>query len=237
MSRVSNRDIERHYFEQFRRDCELPSGVPRYSDRPDVIVDGPSRVGIEITSLYLKDGSSPESEQVQRKRRAQVLKLAHELFVEASGPNTELSVGFNPLFPIQEVESVASALSSLGRQMIGQPTQQVARQCYIHIPQLSFVYHNSTTYPDAQWRLVQCFNVPSLNINRLQEVIDEKTAKASRYQPCDRYWLLVVIDFIDSAQDQHLTWPSGIVLRRGAYEKIFLYKPQFREVVEVPHDS
>ena len=234
MTRLSNRDVEQHYFEQFRCDYAMPNGEVIYTDRPDVIVDGPKRVGIEITNLYLESGNKPESEQVQRRRRVQVLKRAQELFVSAGGPNTELSVGFNPSFPISEVESVAIALSSLGQQLVGQPTQPVARHRYRHIPQLSFVYHNGTAYPNAEWRLMQGFYVPALSIDRLQAVVDEKTAKASKYQPCDCYWLLVVVDFMDSAQDQHFVWPQSSMLQRGAYEKVILYKPQFREVMEVP---
>lgn len=234
MSRLSNREVEQYYFEQFRQDYEMPSGTLHYDDRPDVIIDGPSRIGIEITNLYLEGGDKSESEQVQRQRRNQVLKRAQELFVAAGGPNTELSVGFNPSFPINELEPVAAALSSLGQQMIGQATQQIAKQNYQQIPQLSFVYHNSTVYPNAKWRLVQGYSVPVLSVDRLQAVVNEKTAKASKYQHCDRYWLLVVVDFMDPAQDQNLVWPTGKVLQGGAYEKVFLYKPQFREVMEVP---
>lgn len=234
MSRPSNRDVERYYFEQFCRDYEMPSGKVEYTDRPDVIIDGPRRIGIEITNLYLEGGDKPESEQVQRRRRFQVLKRAQELFLAAGGPNTELSVGFNPSFPIKGIEAVAGALSSLGQQMVGQPTQQVAMAHYKHIPELGFVYHNNTTYSNAEWRLVQGFSVPVLNADRLQEVVNEKTAKASKYQPCDCYWLLVVVDFVDPAQDQHLIWQSDNALQGGAYEKVLLYKPQFQEVLEVP---
>ena len=234
MSRLSNSDVERYYFEQFRCDYQIPIGNVNYTDRPDVVIDGPHRVGIEITNLYLESGDKPGSEQVQRRRRTQVLKRAQELFVAAGGPSTELSVGFDSSFPINEVEPVADALSRLGQQLIHQSTRRVGRDIYKHIPQLSDVYHNGTVYPDAMWRLIQGYPVPALSVDRLQAVVHEKTAKASEYQPCDRYWLLIVVDFMDSAQDQHLVWPPGKVLQGGAYEKVLLYKPQFREVVEVP---
>jgi hypothetical protein len=234
MTGPSNQDIEQCYFEQFRRDYELPAGDWHYSDRPDVVIEGAHKIGIEITNLYLEGGDKPESEQVQGRRRIQVLRRAQEMFIAAGGPKTELSIGFNPSFPILETETLANALASLAQQMIGQPTQQVARMRYKHVPQLSFIYHNGREYPDATWRLVQSFNVPLLCIDRLQAVVSDKSAKVSKYQPCDCYWLLVVVDFMDPAQDQHLTWPPGNVLRGSAYGKVFLYKPQFREVIEVP---
>lgn len=212
----------------------MPCGNVEYTDRPDVILNGPIRIGIEITNLYLESGDKPDSEQIQRRRRIMVLKRAQELFVAAGGPKTELSVGFNPSFPINKVEPVSVALSNLGQKMIGQPTQQVAKHDYKHIPELSFIYHNNITYTNAKWRLVQGFFVPVLNADRLQAIVNEKTAKASKYQPCDCYWLLVVVDFMDPAQDQNLVWPSGNTLLGGAFEKVFLYKPQFQEILEVP---
>jgi hypothetical protein len=234
MNRPSNRDIERHYFEQFRRDHDLPDGNWHYTDRPDVILQGTLKIGIEITNLYLHGGDKPESEQVQRRRRIQVLERAQEAFLAAGGKQTELSVDFNPYCPIHQIEPLAKALASLGQQLIGQPTQQVNPLRFEHIPQLRFVYHNATEYPNAKWRLVQSFTVPSLSLDRLQVVVNEKSVKLADYEPCDCYWLLVVVDLMDSAQDQQLEWPPGNVLRDSPYEKVLVYKPQFRQVLEVP---
>ena len=62
----TNRDIERHYFEQFRGAYSLPTGEVSYFDRPDVLVRGDLKVGIEVTNFYLRDGRDPTSEQRQR---------------------------------------------------------------------------------------------------------------------------------------------------------------------------
>ncbi len=69
MPTKTNQEIERYYFEMFREDYTLPSGTIIYRDRPDVIVEGESRIGVEITNCFLKNGSLPESEQVQSKCR------------------------------------------------------------------------------------------------------------------------------------------------------------------------
>jgi len=43
---------ERHYFEMFRRAYPLPAGAIRYDDKPDVILEGEQKLGIEITNFY-----------------------------------------------------------------------------------------------------------------------------------------------------------------------------------------
>jgi hypothetical protein len=71
-------------------------------------------------------------------------------------------------------------------------------------------------------------------VERLREVVARKCAKLGEYIACDRYWLLVVVDLMDPAQDQHLHWPHGISLGASRFEKVLVYKPQYREVLEVP---
>ena len=51
-------------------------GEIAYGDKPDVIVEGGRKVGIEITNFYLDMGNLTESEQVQSKRRKAVLSEA-----------------------------------------------------------------------------------------------------------------------------------------------------------------
>jgi hypothetical protein len=40
MNRILNQDIERYYFEKFRKDYPLPPGTITYGDSPDVIIEG-----------------------------------------------------------------------------------------------------------------------------------------------------------------------------------------------------
>ena len=61
----SAREIERHYFEQFRQHFPVPDGRVIYADKPDVRLLGDSTIGIEIVRLYLTDGGNPVSEQRQ----------------------------------------------------------------------------------------------------------------------------------------------------------------------------
>lgn len=191
MSSPSNQAIERYYFEQFIAHYQLPEGELMYTDKPDVIIRGNSVIGIEIAQLFITSGADPTSEQVQRIRRLQTLERAQELHATAGGRRIELSVDFQPNQPILEVEFVARALADLAIGIESSHSGQVRPALFKHIPQLRFVYNNAKESADAKWRPVQCYRVPSLSLERLRQVIREKSEKVKAYQPCDKYWLLL----------------------------------------------
>ena len=68
MAKPSNDRIERHYFEKFRKIYPLPDGYIAYGDKPDVIVRGSRKLGIEITNFYVLSGNLLKSEQRQAPR-------------------------------------------------------------------------------------------------------------------------------------------------------------------------
>jgi hypothetical protein len=234
MSRLDNQDLERYYFELFESHYEVPDGEIVFTDKPDVIVRGSQTLGIEIANLYLADGANDESEQVQRNRRRQLLERSQALHLASGGKHIELSVAFNPKYPILELEPMAISLSAIARSLQDSPSGQANRILFEHVPELSFIYYNHKEYADAKWRPVQVYNVPSLSIDRLRVLVLDKTKKLRQYQPCDIYWLLLIVDFMDPAQDQDLQWPPEELLAQSPFERILLYKPQFRQVVQVP---
>lgn len=85
MSKKSNQDIEQHYFNMFSRDYDLPEGEIIFDDKPDVILQGKRKIGIEITNFYLKSGKLPESEQRQREVRKKVVRKAQGSYLANGG--------------------------------------------------------------------------------------------------------------------------------------------------------
>lgn len=233
MSRPSNQAVERHYFEQFRSHCQVPIGEIEYTDKPDVIIRGPRTIGIEIANLYLTEGADPASEQVQRVRRARTLERAQSLYLSTGGKRIELSVDFRPEHPIREVESLAQSLADLAGRIDNLPSGQINPSVYKHVPELRFVYRNAKEYVDAAWRPIQCYSVPALALEGLHGIVRDKAKKAQGYQSCDAYWLLLVVDFMDPAQDQDLQGPVDAEPIKSPFERVLLYKPQFAQVVQV----
>src|SRR5690349_2396048 len=78
------RRIERHYFNQFKDNYPLPSGTVDFGDKPDVIISGARRIGIEVTNFFVTDGRRADSVQRQRERRNAVVAEAQRLFQRAT---------------------------------------------------------------------------------------------------------------------------------------------------------
>ena len=234
MTRPSNQTIERHYFEQFRAHFPLPPGEVQYGDKPDVIIQGEQRVGVEIANVYLAAGGDPTSEQMQRRFREEVLSQAQALYLAGGGKAMELTVAFDPTRPIRDKKSVASALAIAATSIDKLPVGPVNKACFTQIPELLFIYHNPTEYPDAAWRTSQVYTVPALSLARIGEILDEKHQKLAFYRSCDAFWLLLVVDFADRAQDQDIDWPEPEVTLLSKFEKVIVYKPQFAKWMEVP---
>lgn len=237
MTRPSNREIEQYYFTQFRSHFPLPTGEAEQGDKPDVVIHGEHQLGIEITNLYLTDGSNPGSEQVQRERRETVLHKAQTRHFRAGHKKIELTVAFDSLHPIRDVNdvnAVASALATIAQSIQHLQVGAIPRHYFEHIPWLQFIYHNPREYSDPRWRVSQVFTVPNLSVDRVAQIVATKEERLSDYSPCDAYWLLIVADFSDPAQDQEITWPIECAPINTSYERVIIYKPQFAQWTDIP---
>jgi hypothetical protein len=231
----SNEDIERHYFEQFRQVYTLPEGTIAHGDKPDVLITGRTTTGIEITNLYLQSGANIESEQRQRPLRDSVVADAHRLYRLSGGRGIELTVGFderNPISPARR-HALPAMLAAFAHQIDESDSGPVGRDMFQEtMPELASVYLNANDYADAQWRIAQVYSVGTTSMEILRSVIAQKETKAAGYRRCDRYWLLIVVDWIDPAQEQEIR-TDELGIESSVFEKVVLFKPNFNHVVEL----
>lgn len=233
--RRTNREIEILCFELYRSQFSVPVGDVQYADKPDVVIEGARRVGFEIASLYLEHGSNPASEQVQRPRREDALKRAQAAHVAAGRKNFELHVAFAAKYPITDVKSVSAALVSVASRIVDdQASGFLMRSEFKETPEIADVYLNPTVYLDSRWRTSQVFTVPGLVVSMVREIVAQKDALLFQYAPCDEYRLLLVVDFMDSAQDQELHWPDNEPAVKTAFAEVVIFKPQAHERLFVP---
>lgn len=105
------------------------------------------------------------------------------------------------------------------------------------IPEIDFVYINPNFYSDPQWKNVQGYSgINQMSIDKLEQTLITKGKKAKNYRICDTYWLLVVIDSFDRAQEQVI--PQEILngkvkLASNFYEKIILFQTAPELVLEL----
>lgn len=229
---MTNKEIEEYYFEMFRRDYRLPDGHIEFGDKPDVILRGTRVIGIEITNFFLQDGSLPEGEQIQRKAREVAITEAQKLYQAQGGKSFELTCSFDRSVAIDDPSALACKIAELASAVENRETGCLWREDFRHIPELSFVYLNATEYPDAHWRISQMYDGTFMSLDRLKTIVEGKEIKAKKYRPCDAYWLLVVVDFADRAQDQEISHDSLANLTSQMFEKVIVYKTCFGHVVE-----
>jgi hypothetical protein len=233
MVKKSNQEIEQCYFEMFRRDYQLPEGTVAHGDKPDVILKGKRKIGIEITNFFLESGALPESEQVQRKTREAVVSESQQIYLANSGKRIELSFSFDKLSPIRNKKKLTKKIAAVAKKIDGLETGAIRKDVYEDIPELSFVYLNAKEYTDPKWRVLQCYSGQLMSMEKLRAIVNAKEAKSKYYQHCDAYWLVVVIDFIDSAQDQEIQINNFEKIASTAFEKVIVYKTLFGHVLEV----
>jgi hypothetical protein len=75
-----------------------------------------------------------------------------------------------------------------------------------------------------------------MSVERLTETVRQKEAKARGYTGCDEYWLLVVVDFMNPAQEQEIR-VDRVVIASDIFQRIVVYKPFLDQILEVTGDS
>lgn len=232
MNKISNQDIEKHYFEMFCKDYPLPLGTIIYGDSPDVIIEGERQIGIEITNFFLEEGSLPESEQAQRKLREKVVSEAQRIYQTGNGRKIKITFGFDKANPIRDQKNLVRKIVELAKHVEEQKTGEIRKDIFKAISELSFVYLNAKEYEDTKWRVVQVYDVPIMSRGRLVDIVRDKEVRSKKYKKCDVYWLLVIVDFINSAQDQEIQIDGFDKIQSEIFEKVIVYKTLFGHVLE-----
>jgi len=235
MGKLSKQDIEKYYFEMFRKDYPLPPGTVIYGDSPDVVIDGDRKIGIEIANFFHKPGSLIESEQIQRKWRDKVISEAQRLYEKQNGRKFEISFGFDKSYPIRDQKCLINQIIHLAEQIRDRKAGQIGRDYFKKIPELSFVYLNNQEYENTKWRIVQVHDVPILQMKRLVDIVRGKEHCSLKYKKCDAYWLLIVVDFMNPAQDQNIQVDNFEKVETDVFERVIVYKTLFGHVLEAKY--
>ena len=225
---------EQYYFEMFRRDYLLPKGRIEYRDKPDFILRGEKKIGIEITNFYLEDGRRTDSEQLQRGTRETVVAKAQSIYLDNGGRGITLFFSFDKESPIggkRQQDRLAKRIAKLAEQVYGRQTGKVGADVFDDITELSFVYLIAEDYPNSQWKVQQDYRGSVLSRAKLQKIVRTKESKVRGYERCDAYWLVVVVDFNDPAQDQEIR-VDGLKIDSSVFDKVLVYKTVYRHVLD-----
>jgi hypothetical protein len=100
------------------------------------------------------------------------------------------------------------------------------------IAELQSVYLYDKLFNDSTWRPLQVYNIPNIDPKRLQDIICGKEIKFAHYQQFDQMWLLIVIDFMNMAQDQNIVDFERDLITVSKFDKVFLFKTCLNQIVE-----
>jgi len=232
MAKRSNQENEQYYFDMFRKDYQLPEGTIVHGDEPDVILEGSRKIGIEITNFFLENGAQPESEQVQQRAREAAVSKAQRNYLSGGGKRIELSFSFDKAAPIRDQGKLARRIAAVAKNIDGLRTGSIRKDLFKDIPELSSVYLIANEYGDPKWRVVQCYSGQLMSMEKLHAIVSAKENKSKHYKPCDAYWLIIVVDFIDPAQDQEILIDGFRKITSTVFEKVMIYKTHFGQVVK-----
>lgn len=228
----TNEEKERDYFEAFAGVYNIPKGEIIFCDRPDVIIDGKQKIGVEITELFKKPGGLLESEQQQREIRKEVLNKAFEKFSLIANNPIDIVFYFDLSKPIQDKNQLIEKIVVLAKENEFSPIGKISYEYFENIPELRGGYCRPVLHDTPEWQDINAYDVPFISIDRLKEIIKTKEKKAGLYTPCDIYWLLIVVEFWDPAQDQEIR-VEGIECDSEIFDKILVFRTAYNHVVEV----
>ena len=143
-----------------------------------------------------------------------------------------LPIWFDKANPIRDQKELVKKIAELAKHVEGWETGEIRKDIFQGVPELSFAYLNAKEYKDAKWRVVQVYDVPIMSRDRIVDIVRDKEVRAKKYKKCDVYWLLVIVDFIDRAQDQEMQINDFEKIQTEVFEKVIVYKTLFGHVLE-----
>jgi hypothetical protein len=194
----------------------------------------PAASGQSVSRFYLRPGSASHSEQRQRPLRNAVVLDAQALYRAKGGKSIELTIAFDPARPVTSLRSrrLPSELAALAKRIDNSPASgEVDRRQFRAVPEIAFVHLNTREYPDATWRIIGSYGVELMSRAGLESIVRDKEALSSQYHGHDAYWLLVIVDPMDAAQEQEIRIDDHNVTSQ-VFERIIVYKPGFEHIVE-----
>lgn len=229
----TKRELEATYFQLFAEAYNLPEGKIRYGDKPDVIIRGYNKLGIEITNFYHTNGNLPACEQKQRIKRTQTIKLAHKLYLEQIKKNHNLSFAFSKNYPIKNPEQLAAGIAACCAQVTLPRKGWVAKTFFNAIPELESIYFDDREYAKPRWRINQVSQVPLMSLASLKKIILSKEQKSREYRSCDAFWLLIIVDTVDPAQEQDIGIDGLETISSSVFKKIIIFKTHSNDIIEM----
>jgi len=224
MTQRTNQEIERYYLNKALVFLQKPDGELVHGDKPDVVIRGARKIGIDLTNFYLRSGRDPLSEQRQHKTRDKIVREARELYCAGGGGNIGLTVTFDPRNPVtpDRRRTLPKQLAALAHRLENRGSGEIEWRMFPSMPEIDSFWLHATEGVNQGWRLQTRGSPELMNRGELEAIVREKEAQATAYETCDESWLLVIVDPNDPAQEQETRIDDAFVAS-DVFARIILY--------------
>lgn len=225
--RIENRQKlhERFLLECFIQASRIDAQIVEDREAPDFIVQvGKARVGVEVTELFIAPGGRGNTPQAQEAISSQIAVKAQHLYQAAGGPPAHVSLCFPPGRDLRGLnrdktaqtlcDYVLSLNLSLWQRVDWRPEDFDSA-----VPdEISFIHALGVpSFDMAHWGVARAGWVAPLKHGQLQERIDEKAKRLSKYQDSvAENWLLVVADAMK---------PSSLIQAQSDFDACVVQSP------------
>lgn len=216
---------ERFLLERFIEVSRIDAQIVEDREAPDFIVQiGKAHVGVEVTELFIVPGGRGNTPQAQEAISSQIAVKAQRLYQVAGGPPAHVSLCFAPGMDLRGLnrdktaqtlcDYVLSLKLSLWQRVDWRPEDFGSA-----VPdEISFIHALGVpSFDMAHWGVARAGWVAPLKHGLLQERIDEKAKRLSKYKDSvAENWLLVVADAMK---------PSSLIQAQSDFDACAVQSP------------
>ena len=194
---------ERYLLDRFISVAKLEARIIEERESPDFVIQtGETRIGVEVTELFISHEKHGSTLQAQEAMTSQVAAKAQQLYQAENGPPAHVTICFSPQKNLRGLNRDVTAKMLcdfvLGLNLsVWQRHDWHAEEASGFLPDaISFVHALGVpSFEIAHWGVARAGWVAPLSPAPLQERIDAKANRLSEYQRAiAENWLLIVAD-------------------------------------------
>ena len=238
-NRIEQDELEWRCIKSFKDAyASFPEGEIKKSEKPDFIIYGNRKIGIEHSYLFRGDGKDIFSIQRQDQFKNIIVEGASQKIKETSVKQFNVFVSFEEKTKI-EPANIVTLIDFLVEKVVSAKNPTKERQVtigkyYLEPYQDTFSMIQLYDFGDIHplWKRMDVFSVESIEKNGyLEKLIGQKNKK--HYAGCDELWLLITIDYFNPSSQQYIPKDFKVNVKESMFDSIFFNIAQTKEVYKV----
>lgn len=232
--------IENSIFNKFRKSYEkFPSGKIKHIDKPDFIIYGDKKVGVEITQIFKDDQESEKGSLLKsvEEFRKKVSEETLSLLREKQSPKCWLEIHLNVSeFPTQKSpkETAQVLYKDINKNIRAEKKDYILEvENNSELPSIVDSYEVIFNQKIKEYEYIESGSVIGgiIDNKRIQFILDKKEVAKENFLNCDEYWLVIksgefIADYFPAMQINSEELNT-------TFNKVFILKYLENETIEI----